>query len=162
MEKVVEVTLPLTRRAKPEYKGNAHVQLRVDFARGNGWSGIATVNGREITGPYGTQSKVPGLIVPAGTGRGEWEWNLKSTNESLQTLVEGEETTEEILSRINGEIRDLYLAMSNNWGNEQHWRELFSASQALQWAVDTGMCPPSKAILSLRSPLSHYVTGANV
>lgn len=77
VQEVLEAVLPLTVRRKPEYKGNAHVKLRVDFAMGNAWNGVATVDGREIkiTGPYGTQSKVPGLIVPAGVGRGEWEWN---------------------------------------------------------------------------------------
>lgn len=85
--KVVEAALPPTVRTKPEYKGKAHVTLRVDHASGNGWSGVATVDGREIkiTGPYGVQKKIPGLIVPAGVGRSAWSWEAIKEATDLHT-----------------------------------------------------------------------------
>ncbi|OJX56367.1 MAG: hypothetical protein BGO89_13625 [Candidatus Kapaibacterium thiocyanatum] len=159
VEKVVEVTLPLTRRAKPEYKGNAHVQLRVDFARGNGWSGIATVNGREIkiTGPYGTQSKVPGLTVPAGTGRGEWEWSLdennrerKGTHEVLQEEV-GVLTLERMISV---EMNALEKAMDGARTDKTVWQQLYAARQALAWVLesDSAMGPLLAILNGIASP----------
>lgn len=79
--------LPPTVRTKPEYKGNANVQLRVDFARGSGWSGVVFVDGHEIkiTGPYRVQKKVAGLIIPAGVGRGEWEWKPVNGTNALES-----------------------------------------------------------------------------
>lgn len=150
VEKVVEVTLPLTRRAKPEYKGNAHVQLRVDFARGNGWGGIATVNGREIkiTGPYGVQKKVPGLIVPAGTGRGEWEWRERKAesldDSDLLSLYRGVPATD---NEVVTELAQIGTALDDLPDNDPTTHQLLAAQQALAWSVNSSLTKPSQMIL---------------
>lgn len=161
--------------SQPSYTGSAPLVLQIAFATANGWGGvikIGTSTHRITSGVYGVQKLALGLTIPIGVTRGKWEWDGKRNEGSdpkkmsvdrIRKIVESEIPTSEIvfaaLSEIEKELGELHLRMQENGDSEIRWRELFSASSALQWVRDsTGVAQPSVAIGRRDAARSHYLS----
>lgn len=62
---------------KPIYNDGLHLILQIEYANSAYWGGVAIWKGvkQRLREPYGIQKTIPGLIVPFGVQRSEWEWN---------------------------------------------------------------------------------------